>query len=59
MTRLLAGLTRRDTSAGVTLRDFEKRGQGTLELWIAGYGLSDADATLSWIRVRGKACQPR
>ena len=51
--------TRRDTSAGVTLRDFEKKGQGTLELWITGYGLSDADAALSWIRVRGNACQPQ
>ena len=36
-----------------------EKGQGTLELWITGYGLSDADAALSWIRVRGNACQPQ
>jgi hypothetical protein len=43
----------------VTAQDFEKRGKGTLELWITGYGLSDAGRDLTWIAVRGNACQPR
>jgi hypothetical protein len=33
----------------VTAQDFEKRGKGTLELWITGYGLSDAGRDLTWI----------
>jgi hypothetical protein len=44
---------------GVTAQDFEKRGKGTLELWITGYGLTDAADALTWITVRGNACQPR
>ena len=48
----------REPAAGITAQDFENRGPGTLELWVTGYGLSDADGTLTWITVRGKACQP-
>jgi hypothetical protein len=50
--------TRREAPS-VTAQDFEKRGKGTLELWITGYGVSDSDRALTWITVRGNACQPR
>jgi hypothetical protein len=48
----------RREGGGVTAQDFEKRGKGTLELWITGYGVSDSNRALTWITVRGTACQP-
>jgi hypothetical protein len=49
----------RDPAAAVTFRDFEKKAPGTLELWITGSGLSDADDAPTWVTLRGNACQPR
>ena len=49
----------RREAGSVTAQDFEKRGKGTLELWITGYGVSDSNKALTWITVRGTACQPQ
>ena len=47
----------RTQAAGSTARDFEALGEGTLELSITGFSVAGEE--LAWIRVKGRACQPR
>lgn len=52
---------RRGSYEGVdrTVADIERRGKGSLLLWITDFGLRDGEDRLDWIGVRGRACQPR
>ena len=42
---------------GITATDFAALGEGTLELSITGFDVAGEE--LAWIRVKGRACQPR
>jgi len=56
--RALAMYDRARTQAvGITAADFEALGEGTLELSITGFDVGGEE--LAWIRVKGRACQPR
>ena len=49
----------RDPAANITAGEIEDKGKGSLELWITGFGAMPTEDSLSWIAVRGRACQPR
>ena len=55
--RALAMYDRARTQVGITAKDFEALGEGTLELSITGFDAAREE--LAWIRVKGRACQPR
>ena len=50
---------RRDDGGTITVADIERKGKGSLELWITGFGSSGDRDALTWISARGRACQPR
>lgn len=56
--RQLAEKAMRDASGRITVTDIERKGNGSLELSIIEFGSADAER-LTWIRVSGRACQPR
>lgn len=45
------------TQVGITARDVEALGEGTLELSITGFNVARGE--LAWIRAKWRACQPR
>ena len=49
----------RDAGAGITVADIERKGNGSVQVWITGFEPGASSDTLAWIRVRGRACQPR
>lgn len=49
----------RDASAGITAADIERRGRGSLQLWITSFEPGASPDTLTSISVRGRACRPR
>jgi len=49
----------RDPNAGITVGDIERKGQGTLVLWITDFRANPSGNSLAWVRVRGRACRPR
>jgi hypothetical protein len=57
--RDLVDAAQRDAAGRITVADIERQGQGTLELWITDFGSSPTGDALTWIRLRGRACQPR
>lgn len=46
-------------SGAITVADLERKGKGSLQLWITGFERGESPAGLAWIRVKGRACQPR
>ena len=55
----LAETAMTDARAGITIEHIVSKGQGTLSLWITGFGVATGKDALTWITVRGRACQPR
>ena len=48
-----------DAGAAITVDDIERRGRGSLSLTITEFKLGADGSSLAWVRVDGKACQPR
>jgi hypothetical protein len=57
--RDVADAAQRDAAGRITVADIERQGRGTLELWITDFGTSSAGDALTWIRLKGRACQLR
>jgi hypothetical protein len=57
--RALADAAQRDAAGRITVADVERQGRGTFELWITDFGTSSAGDALTWIRLKGRACQPQ
>jgi hypothetical protein len=49
----------RDANAGITVEDIERKGRGTLVLWITAFRANPSGDSLAWVRVRARACRPR
>jgi len=49
----------RDSVGNMTIAEIEQRGEGSLQLRITGFGLASSGDALTWVRVTGRACQPR
>lgn len=52
----LVDIATRNPGKGIGVKDIEQAGRGTLQLWITDSGVNQADGSLEWIAVRGRAC---